>query len=58
MQGGPINTSAIFRHTTDLPNGQSVLERGDLDELMAMVSVGAGGKGEGAAAAAALWKPV
>ena len=27
----------MFRHTTDLPNGQSVIERGDLDELMALV---------------------
>ena len=37
IQGGPINPSAMFRHTTDFPNGQSILERGDLDELMAMV---------------------
>ena len=42
MQGGPINPSAMFRHTTDInnTNGQSVLERGDLDELMAMVGMG------------------
>ena len=37
LKGGPINPSAMFRHTTDLPNGQSILERKDLDELMAIV---------------------
>jgi hypothetical protein len=31
----------MFRHTTDITNGQSVLERGDLEELMAMVGFSA-----------------
>lgn len=40
LQGGPVTTSAMFRHTTDINNVQSVLERNDLEELMAMVGGG------------------
>ncbi|KAG1659046.1 hypothetical protein FOA52_010886 [Chlamydomonas sp. UWO 241] len=39
QKGDPIATSAMFRHTTDMPNGQSVLDRGDLEELMALADL-------------------